>query len=167
MLWFRNPDVYLVVDGDILGQCATQIGEPVHHIQSLASACDVRFNVRVPWCRLMQYFSLLCADSEAEVCASGGKLSTMLCMSASESALVSVGGAVIGKKEVPDDVCHHLAGFLPETSLQTGSSLGCAGRGKTMGGGGGGGGLSCSFLGSWSTFGPYRHTALTCSSKKL
>ena len=64
MLAFTNPtfisshniDVYLVVDGGILGQCAAKIGEHVHRIQSLVFDCDVtqRLNARFPVSDLLQ-----------------------------------------------------------------------------------------------------------------
>ena len=67
---FRNSDVYLVVDGGILRQCAAKIGKPIRHVQSLAFD-DVRLNVLFPRGRLIQYFSFLCADGETELCAGG------------------------------------------------------------------------------------------------
>ena len=68
-----NSDAYLVINGDILRQRAAKIGEPVHCTESLTVDCNVGLNKGFPWGRLVQYFSLLYADGETEVCACYGK----------------------------------------------------------------------------------------------
>ena len=66
----------LTFTGGILRQCAAKIGEPAlsHCTESLTVDCDVGLNIRFPWGRLVQYFSLLYADGETEVCTGYGKL---------------------------------------------------------------------------------------------
>ena len=54
-------------------QCAAKIDEPVHCTESLTVDCNVGLNIGFPWGRLVQYFSLLFADGETEVCAGYGK----------------------------------------------------------------------------------------------
>ena len=64
---------FTIISGDILRQCAAKIGEPVDCTESLTVDCNVGLNIGFPWGRLVQYFSLLYADGETEVCAGYGK----------------------------------------------------------------------------------------------
>ena len=96
-------------------QCAAKIGEPVHCTKSLTVDCDVGLNIGFPWGRLVQYFSLLYADGETEVCAGYGKF-VYAALHVSFSA--GVEGTVISKQEVPDDVCLDLGFCLKPPEVE-------------------------------------------------
>ena len=71
---FGESGVYFIVNDNCGGECTAKICELFHYVESLSIDRDVEFNVRLPWCGLVNHLSLLGADFEPKVVAGIRKL---------------------------------------------------------------------------------------------